>query len=136
MAGKGRPITNFSNYWHPSGLQTLQRAARRVLRICDPYHDRVVTVGDLVSVGWLRSFRYADDSKLKFQYLHAVTHMLEMYPKLRWEKGGAARRVSLAPLPDFPEGRSYVCPYSQIGFLAVDLLDDITAEHTGQMPLF
>ena len=46
MAGKGRPITNFSNYWHVSGMQILEAAAVRVLSEYDPWRDGMVAVGD------------------------------------------------------------------------------------------
>ena len=127
MAGKGRPITNFSNYWHVSGMQILEAAAVRVLSEYDPWRDGMVAVGDLVSEGWRRSFRYANDDTLKYQFLHAVRHMTAMYAKLRWESSGAKYRVTLSPLPDKPDSEPYICPYSRVGFMAVDMVDELKA---------
>jgi len=81
----GRYVVNRSNYWHEDGLAILEAAAVRVLCWLDPCQTGFVSKDELICEGWWRSFRYASDAKLKYQFLHAVTHMTNAYKKLRYE---------------------------------------------------
>jgi len=134
MAGNGRPLTNRSNYWHEQGLGILEAAAVKVLHRFEPsVRTHFVEKDELVCAGWLRSFRYADDKKLKFQYLHAITHMQACYFRLLRERSGSKYQIKKSPLPErlddvqgrCPEGEPYICPYSGLGFLAVDIVDEL-----------
>jgi len=133
MAGKGRPITNTRMYWPKDetlaiqALQILEAAAVRVLSRMDPFHAGFVEKGELVVEGFWRSFRYCKgDEQLKYQFLHAVRHMQVAYVKIRYEQSGKKRQLHPTVLPDNPEGDPYICPYSTVGFMAVDLIDDMT----------
>lgn len=128
MAGKGRPITNFSNYWHEDGLMILEAAAVRVLSRMDPFHAGFVEKGELVVEGFWRSFRYCKgDEQLKYQFLHAVRHMQVAYVKIRYEQSGTKNPLHPTVLPDSPEDDPYICPHSRVGFMAVDLIDEMRA---------
>jgi len=117
----GRRLTNRSNYWHPDGMAILEAAATRVLSMYDPLRTGYVDKDELVCEGWWRSFRYATDAKLKYQFLHAVTHMKTAYLRLRHEQCGKANRPDVTQLT---EDMDFVCPWGQRGLEAVDLIDE------------
>jgi len=132
---------NDSKYW-PEKPERIVRAKRilgnaadRVLSMMDPHYSidpkyiGFVSREELIIEGWWRSFRYASDDKLEYQFLHAVREMKVAYVKLLYER--ARRKTQMrtmelgsamhtAELED-----AFVCPWSGIGFEAVDLLDEI-----------
>jgi len=124
MAGKGRPLTNRSNYWHQNGLAILEAAATRVLCLYDPLRTGYVDKEELVCEGWWRSFRYATDAKLELQYLHAITHMKIAYRRLRYEQLGKACRPDVTQLT---EDMDFICPHSARGFELIDIIDEVAA---------
>lgn len=60
------------HYWHKEeGLKILKAAAITTLHRCKD-HSNFVEVGDLISEGWLKSFRYIkEDKQLKWQPIHS-----------------------------------------------------------------
>jgi len=119
---------NPSHYWPEDeelaivALKILKAAAIRVLSRMDPSRTGFVTMEELVCEGWWRSFRYASDDQLEFQYLHAVRHMQKAYIRLRYKQ--SANGYQLRPV-ELIENPGIVCPYSKVGFEAVDLIDEI-----------
>ena len=107
----------------------LGAAADTVLSWMDPYYSRdpdyvgFVSREELMVEGWFLSFRYCKgDHQLRYQFLHSITHMKTAYVNLRYEKSGGRHRPNRVELGDDPE---FVCPYSKVGFEAVDLIDEI-----------
>jgi len=97
-AGKsrGRPLRDRSNFWKEDGIYILKRAACDVLRKKDPTalssnpdptsSSSYVTMEDLISEAWIRSFRRGSEATLKKQMIWAKTHMYQAYGELRYEK--------------------------------------------------
>jgi len=124
--GMGRRLTNRSNYWHLNGLAILEAAATRVLALCDIDHKGFVQKDELVCEGWYRSFRYATDAKLKYQYLHAVRHMKRCYKELCQDRACRLSCMEFTAIDDLAEDTEFVDPSGEIGLLAVDLVDEMT----------
>jgi len=84
-----RPLTNRSNWWRGAdeeterkAMQILTATAKLTLARFDPV-SQYVTVGDLISEGWLRVMRYRPQCSPAAQAYRCMREMAARYWRLR-----------------------------------------------------
>lgn len=100
--GRSFNVCGKKDFWHPDGIRILRRAAREVLAMYDPERRGYITVDDLVSEAWLRSFRHGKIETLGKQLIWSKLAMKRAYKELVFNRPHAKTgRLAFRPLPEF-----------------------------------